>query len=132
VDPAARLRGPEGQALSWRRLDADSEGQADLSSLASEPSKAVYAYVPIVSPIEQEARLVLDGKADLKAWLDGKPIALPAPADDQPRAAVVELPRGRSDLVIRVAGGPDAKLVTTLVSDRLLEFRADEAKASPR
>ncbi len=94
VDPATRLRGPEGQVLSWRRLDADSEGQADLSSLASEPSKAVYAYVPIVSPIEQEARLVLDSKADLKAWLDGKPIALPAPAEDQPRAIVVELPKG--------------------------------------
>ena len=132
VDPSARLRGPEGQPLLWRRLDADAEGLADLSAVASEPSKAVYALAPIVSPIAQEARLVLDSKADLKAWLNGKPVPLPASSEDQPRAVVVELPKGRGDLLIRVSGGPNASLVTTLVADRPLEFRADEGKVSAR
>ena len=89
-------------------------------------------YAPIVSPVAQQARLVLDTKADVKAWLDGKPLALPDPSDGQSRSLVVDLPRGKSDLVIRVGGGPGLTLVTTFVADRPVSFRADGEKVSGR
>ena len=63
-------------------------------------------YAPVVSAIAQQARLVIDTKADVKAWLNGKPLDLPDPSDGQSRSLVVDLPRGKSDLLIRVAGGP--------------------------
>ena len=133
VELAANLRGPEGQKLSWRRLDADAESQADFTTLAGAgANRAVYAYIPVISPIEQEARLVFDTRADIRAWLGGRPLALPRPSDDAPAAVTVTLPRASSDLLIRVAGGPGATLVTTFVSSRPLAFRSDLAKdASP-
>jgi putative heme-binding domain-containing protein len=133
VDQAQHLRGPEAQRLSWRRLDTNAESLADLTTLAgTDMSKIVYVYVPVISPIEQEARVVFDTKADIKAWLGGKPLALPRPGDDGPLALVVTLPKGSSDLLIRVAGGPGATLVTTFVSGRPLAFRPDEAQVSSR
>ena len=133
IDLTANLRGPEGQKLSWRRLDANAEGVADLTTLAgADASKAVWTYVPVVSPIGQEALLVIDSKADLKVWLGGKPVALPGASEDGPRALTVDLPKGTSDLLIRVPGGPAAALVTTFVAARPLEFRAGESKASAR
>ena len=59
----------------------------------------VYAYAPVISPIAQEARLVFDTKAEIKAWLDGKPLALPERSDDGSSALVVTLPKGSSDLL---------------------------------
>jgi hypothetical protein len=133
IDLAQNLRGPEGQKLSWRRLDANAESLADLTTLAGTGGpRAVYAYAPVVSPIEQEARLVFDTKADIRVWLDGKPLALPRPSDDGPVGLFVTLPKGTSDLLIRVAGGPNATLVTTFVSNRPLAFRPDEAGAPSR
>jgi putative heme-binding domain-containing protein len=133
IDLSANLRGPEGQKLSWRRLDANAEGLADLTTLAgSDGAKAVYAYVPVISPIEQEARFVVDSKADVKVWLGGKPLSLPKASEDAPRAVTVSIPKGSSDLVIRATGGPNAALVTTFVSGRPLEFRAGESNASSR
>jgi putative membrane-bound dehydrogenase-like protein len=133
VDLSANLRGPEGQKLSWRRLDANAESLADLGTLVGgDPAKSAYVYAPIVSPVVQQARLVLDSKADLKAWLNGKELDLPAPSADQTRTLVVDLPRGRSNLLIRVPGGPGATLVTTFVTDRPLAFRSDEEKVSDR
>ncbi len=131
VDLTASLRGPEGQKLSWRRLDANAESLADLTTLAgTTPGRTVYAHVPVVSPIEQEARIVVDTKADIKIWLGGKPLDVAKPSDDGSVARVVTLPKGSSDLLIRVAGGPGASLVTTFVSTRPLAFRGDEAKVS--
>jgi putative membrane-bound dehydrogenase-like protein len=133
VDLSANLRGPEGQKLSWRRLDANAEGLADLTTLAgTDEAKAVYAYAPIISPIEQEALFVVDSKADVRVWLSGKLLALPKPTEGEPRAVTVTLPKGSGDLLIRVNGGPNAALVTTFVSGRPLEFRAGESNASGR
>ena len=133
VDLSQNLRGPEGQKLSWRRLDANAESLADLTTLAGTGSgRAVYVHAPVISPIEQDARLVLDTKADVTVWLDGKPVAMPRPSDDGIASMVVTLPKGSSDLLIRVAAGPNASLVTTFVSNRPLAFRADEAKVSSR
>jgi putative heme-binding domain-containing protein len=133
VDLSANLRGPEGQKLAWRRLDANAESLADLGTLVGgDPAKCAYVYAPVVSPVVQQARLVLDSKADLKAWLNGKELDLPAPSADQTRTLLVDLPRGRSDLLIRFPGGPGATLVTTFVTDRPLAFRTDEEKVSDR
>ena len=133
VDLTASLRGPEGQKLSWRRLDANAESLADLTTLAgSAPTRAVYVFAPVISPIEQDARLVLDTKADIKVWLGGKPLDVSRPSDDGPVARVVTLPKGASDLLIRVAGGPGATLVTTFVSSRPLAFGGEETKAPQR
>jgi len=133
ISPALNLRGPEGQKLSWRRLDANAESLADLTTLVgNDPSRAAYVTAPVVSPIAQQARLVIDTKADVRAWLDGKALALPSAGDDQTRTLVVDLPRGRCDLIIRVPGGPGATLVTTFVTDRPLSFRTDETKVSAR
>ena len=131
IDLTANLRGPEGQKLAWRRLDANAESLADLNTLVGDlPSKCAYVYAPVVSAADQQARLVVDTKADVKAWLNGKPLGLPDPSDGQSRSLVVDLPRGKSDLVIRVVGGPSLTLVTTFVADRPVSFRADGEKLS--
>jgi putative heme-binding domain-containing protein len=130
VDLSATLRGPEGQKLAWRRLDADAEGRADLTTLVGNgPARAAYLYAPVVSPLAQQARLVVESKADVKAWLNGKPVALPDAGADGARALVVDLPAGKNGLLLRVDGAPGAAaVVTTFVTDAPLAFRADEVK----
>ena len=138
-EPIAKLdlHGPvsdgRGRELSWRRVSANAEGQADLSPLIGTDSKqAAYVWVPIVSPVVQKARLVVDTPADFAVWLGGKPVGFGAQSDDknQPRAAVVDVPEGASELLIRVAAGGKssgpASLVTTIVSDRPVGFNVAE------
>ena len=139
IDPAAKvnlsesLRGAEGQKLAWRRFDANAEGLADLTTLAgADPSRVLYAYAPVVSPIVQQARLVLDTKADVKVWLRGKPVALPPASETQGRAVEVDLVEGTNDLLIRIPAGSSAGIVTTLVSDKPVAFRTDEGKSAGR
>ncbi|HWE40791.1 MAG TPA: c-type cytochrome, partial [Isosphaeraceae bacterium] len=133
VDPSLALKGPEGQKLSWRRLDANAESLADLNTLVGDaPSKSAYLYAPVVSAIAQQARLVLDTKAEIKVWLNGKSLSLPDPSDGQSRSLSVDLLRGKNDLLIRVGGGPSLAIVTTLVTDRPVSFRTDEEKVSGR
>ena len=129
VDLASPLRSPDGKELAWRRVDANAEGLVDVTPLAGDdPSRAVYLYVPVLSPIAQEARLVLDTKAHVEAWLNGRPVTLPEPGADSTRTVVVNLPLGPSELLIRLPGGPDAPLVTTLVAGQPLEFRTVDAE----
>lgn len=133
IDLKATLRGPEEQKLSWRRLDANAEGRADLGELVgSDPKRAVYIYSPVTSSTEQDARLVLDTKAEIRVWFQGSELSLPKQNNVEPRAIVVRVPRGSSDLLIRLAGGANSALVTTLVADRPLEFSAGESRASAR
>jgi putative heme-binding domain-containing protein len=134
VDPSAPVRAADGQMLSWRRVTANAESLVDLAPLVgTEASRAAYLYAPIVSPAAQEARLVLDTKADVRVWLDGRPVELSTSGEDSSRSAHVRLPKGTSTLLIRVAGGPDAALVTTFVAARPLEFSpAEAAKVSTR
>jgi len=125
---AARSAGTRKPA--WRRVDANAEGYADLSLIAGDdPKGGVYLYAPVLAPEDLDARLVLDTRADLKAWLDGKELALPAPSGDQARALDLRLTRGNHELVLRVAGGTKAGIVTTLVAPKPLEFRATEPTA---
>ena len=142
-EPIAKLdlHGPvkdgRGRELSWRRVSANAEGQADLSPLvAGDAKNAAYVWVPVVSPVAQKARIVFDTPADIAVWLDGKPVALSGKSENknEPRTAVVDLPEGSSALLIRVpASGKSscpASLVTTLVADRPVGFNA--AEAGPR
>ena len=115
---------------AWRRVTANAEGLVDLDLLSGDDaSKAAYLATPILAPEDLDARLVLDTTADLKAWLDGKELSLPAPTGDQPRTLPVRLTRGDHELVIRVAGGAKTGLVTTFVATKALEFRTSEGTA---
>jgi len=133
VNPALKLPGADGPEVAWRRLTANADGRVDLGPLAgSDSTRAVYLHAAINSPAEQEARLVLDTRADVKVWLGGKAVPLPGARGDDPRAVAVNLPRGATDLLIRVPGGADAAVVTTVVSARPVEFGAEGAKVSTR
>jgi putative membrane-bound dehydrogenase-like protein len=127
-DPSARVKGPDGQEVPWRRLDADAEGRIDLAPLDSGPApRAIYLHTPVTSPVAQEARLVLDTKAGVRAWLGGEEIRLPSPTDDGPRAVSIRLPSETTDLILQVSGGSGNALVATFVSDKPLEFSAMES-----
>jgi putative heme-binding domain-containing protein len=140
IDPASKLDLQEpvddgrGRQLSWRRASANAEGLADLAPLLAGDAKNVaYAWVPVVSPVGQQARLILDTPAGVAVWLNGKPVGLAGTSrqNDEPRTAVVDLPEGASSLLIRVAAGsrPEAQasLVTTVVADRQVGFNVAEA-----
>jgi hypothetical protein len=140
VDPTSRLdlRSPvadgRGHQLSWRRINSNVEGQIDLTPLvAGDPKHVAYVSIPVVSPVSQQARLVLDSPAEIAVWLNGKPVALSAKSQEknEPRAAAVDLPQGSSRLLIRAAQqrrpSAQAQLVTTFVTDQPVGFDAVEA-----
>ena len=115
--------------MSWRRLAANVEGQADLSLFAAEDLKhAAYAVIPVTSPVGQPAQVVIDSPAEVQAWLNGKPVSFSARSGEQgaSRVALVDLPGGRSRLLFRLArdarAEAQARLVTTFVSDQPVGF----------
>ena len=115
---------------AWRRASANAEGSVDLTILSGDdPAKAAYLSTPVLAPENLEARLVLDTAAEIKAWLDGKELTLPAASGDQPRSVAVALTKGNHELVIRVSGGAKTGLVSTFVASKPLEFRNLEAPA---
>ena len=62
---------------------ANAESRVDLVPLVgTEAAKAAYLYAPIVSPVAQEARLVLDTRADVRVWLDGRSLDLSTAGED--------------------------------------------------
>jgi putative membrane-bound dehydrogenase-like protein len=146
VDPAAKpdlgraVDDGQGHRLSWRKVATTAEGQADLVSLAGNDREQVaYAFVPLVSPVGQEAQLVIDTQAEVTAWLDGKAVPLSAQSQDknEPQTVNVELPQGSSALLIRFGGKSTAQasVVTTLVSDQPVGFdvgAAGRASSEPR
>jgi putative heme-binding domain-containing protein len=133
VDPDATIDDGHGHQLTWRRVTANAEGRIDLAALAGEETKGgAYAYlsVPVVSPVAQKARLVIDTPAEASAWINGRPVSLAAPsgAKGAPREAAIELPQGPASLLIRLpidrASGVAAGLVTTIVADQPVSFAA--------
>lgn len=133
VNLSAVVNGPDGQKLAWRRLDANAESLVDFTAqLGNDATRFAYVHAPIVSPIDQPARIVVDSKSDVKAWLNGKPLALAESAGASVRSVALPLPRGTSELLLRVSGGPGASLVTTVVAERPVAFSTDEASVSTR
>ena len=133
------MRGPGQQALAWRRLDANAEGLADLSAMvAGDAQNVVYAYIPVTSPIEQRASLVVEAHCDLTVWAGSKPVITtsPIPNMSEPREVEVSLPKGTSTLLIRLTPGGrpagQATLVTTIVSEQPVSFTGGEASLSAR
>jgi putative membrane-bound dehydrogenase-like protein len=123
--------GRDGRPVSWRRLTADAEGRLDLSAMAgADEATAAYVAVPLVSGSPQHSRLVIDTSARVSAWLNGVEVALNRVEASTGRCADLELPSGASQLVVRVAGGPAAALVATLVSDQPVEFAANETRTA--
>jgi putative heme-binding domain-containing protein len=117
---------------AWRRVSANAEGLVDLVPLVgTEPSQAVFLQARITSPIEQPATLVLDTKADVRAWFRGKPVELPAPNGEAPRSVSVTIPTGPSELQIRLPGGEAASIVATFVARTPLEFSSEEERKAP-
>ncbi|MDE2505733.1 MAG: c-type cytochrome, partial [Planctomycetota bacterium] len=117
-------------AAARRKLVADAEGSVDLSPLGADPKTSMYLSTPISSPVEQEARLVLDTTCEVEAWLDRKPVAFEPTAAGAPRAATVRLPKGASALLIRVRGGSRPSLSTTIVAAKPVGFETAAATAS--
>ncbi len=74
---------------------------------------------------------MIDSRADVTAWLNGKPVEL-AKGDETTRTATLALPKGESSLLIRVPGGAAVSLVTSLVADKPLSFTAVETKGAGR
>jgi len=133
VDLSSTLPGVGGQKVSWRRLDANAEGRADLTNIVgADPQRNAYLGIPVRSAFDQDARLVLDTKADIKVWFKGSELALPPLRENEPRMISIRVPKGQTDLLIRVTGGPNSSIVTTLVADRPLEFSAEEPKSASR
>jgi putative heme-binding domain-containing protein len=135
IDPATKLdtktttKGPNGNPLTWRRVNANAEGSIDLSALAANDAKqAVYLFTPVTSPVDQPATLVLDSKADVRAWLGGKPLEIPKSNGDDPRSVEVHLSKGSSDLVLRIPGASNSAIVATFIAAQPLEFSTAESK----
>jgi putative membrane-bound dehydrogenase-like protein len=142
IDPASlpdlRMTVGDGRGhdLSWRRLGTNAEGQADLSLITSGDTKqAVYAMIPVVSSETLQGSLVVDTRMEVSAWLNGKPVVFAAERRDQgePRTAVVELPKGSSQLLMRLtrdgAANGQALVATTFIADQPVGFDSGGAAA---
>jgi putative membrane-bound dehydrogenase-like protein len=128
---AVPMRGSRGEELVWRRVEANSEGLVDFSSMmADDPESAVYALLSVSSPAEQNGRLVIETRAGVTAWLGGKKVVLaePGQASSDHHEAALRLTRGVTRLLIRLAGNSrtsgGAALVTTLVTTEPVSFNA--------
>ncbi len=122
-----------GRRLNWRRVSANAEGLVDVSALAGGEGDGagtgqVYLYAPLVSPVEQRARLVIEAPAGASAWLNGKPLSL-APVEGGKggtREVALDLHPGPESLLIRLpldrSSGSPATVVTTIVADQPVGF----------
>jgi hypothetical protein len=137
--PALRVPIPDGRGhqLSWRQLSANVEGQIDLSLFAAPDSdSAAYMAIPVTSPISQASRLVIDTPLEVQAWLDGKLLTLTALKQNPgaPKAALVDLPKGTSRLLLRAVTGARSQahpsLVATFVSDQPIGFDSGTGTSS--
>jgi putative heme-binding domain-containing protein len=134
-------RGPvsdgRGVELSWRRVTASAEGQADLMPLlAGDGKRAAYVWFPVVSPVAQKGRLVIETPAEVTAWLDGKPVSLAAKKNEagETRSAEIELPEGTVSVLLRLAADDQSRgrsaVVTTIVANRPVGFNIAETGKS--
>jgi putative membrane-bound dehydrogenase-like protein len=130
IDVGSEVKGPNG-SLRWRTVVANAEGTLDLAPLAGgESNQAAYLEAVMTASSDQDATLVIDTRADAKAWLGGKPIELTAGAGGRTRSARIRLSKGSTELVVRIPGGPNTSIVATVVADRPVEFGTIDARPS--
>jgi putative membrane-bound dehydrogenase-like protein len=110
-DAAARA----GEALAWRRAEADAEGRVNLAEAGTYRLR-----VPLRSAAGQAARLVVDAPGRVAAWLDGRRL------EPEPNGASfrLDLPDGAASLDLAVTVDGAGGVVTTVVADRPVEFAA--------
>ena len=133
IDPAKPVKSAEAKKLVFRRLNANAEGVADLVPvLGPDAKKAAYLHTPVTSPADQQVTIVLDTQADIRAWIGGKPLNLPAHSAGEPRSVTIAIAKGTTDLLIRVPGGNAANVVATFVAGKPLEFSPTEAAPAGR
>jgi putative membrane-bound dehydrogenase-like protein len=123
VTDETRATTAEGADLSVRQVRADAEGQVALRPIAGEDDgKPAYLRVPVLATDSTPARLVIDAKANVTAFLNGKELKL-ANEKDGPHTAEVTLNKGENLLVLKVPAGSQGGLVTTFIASKALEFR---------
>jgi putative membrane-bound dehydrogenase-like protein len=133
IDPASPTKSAEAKKLVFRRLNANAEGVADLvPTLGADAKKVAYLHTPVTSPVAQQVTIVLDTGADIHVWIGRKEMELSAPSAGEPRSATFPVPKGTTDLLIRVPGGNAANVVATFVANKPLEFSPTEAAAARR
>ncbi|MFO0957464.1 MAG: c-type cytochrome [Isosphaeraceae bacterium] len=125
IDPSKAAPG-----RAWRAVAADAEGRVDLAPIAGDkPGQSAYLRATLNVPTPIDATLVIDSKADVRAWLAGQELALPKAEADGTRSLPVSLKKGASELLIRAAGGgTDPAIVVTLVADRPIETSSAAAR----
>ena len=123
----------------FRRLDANAEGQADLTPIfAGHEQSVVCVYIPLTSPIEQRAHLVVETRCGISVWAGDKQLikAVPTPSASEPREVDLTLPRGKTSLAIRLGVGErpagQSTLVTTIVSEQPVSFTRVESSPPAR
>jgi hypothetical protein len=126
----------QGRELLWRKVSTNAEGLADLTLMTgTRVGQAAYVLIPIVSPEDQQASLIIDTAIEVSAWLNGKRVNFSAARRDErePQTAAFDLPRGSSRLCMRLMRNGDANLasrvVTTFVTDKPVSF--DLSAAAP-
>ena len=99
----------------------------------------VYAVAPVTSPVEQQARLVVEtplGPDRLAERQAGDLVRAATPPSNEPRAVELTLPKGPSSLLIRLTAGSrppgQATLVTTIVAGQPVSFTGNDASLSAR
>ena len=123
--PDAELDDP----TAWTQVTADAEGRLDLSPFAVEgQASATQLRVPITSNTAQDARLILDGPTEARAWLDGRPLELARSTDSDPFSAEIALPAGSVELRVEVLASAGSSVVATIVADEPVEFSESERK----
>ena len=106
--------------------------------LAGSAENVVYAYTTVTSPVQQQARLVVETHSSLTVWMSGKPVITSSPTHlmSEPREVDINLPSGQSSLLIRLTGGGrlagQATLVTTIVAGQPVSFSGNDAGLSAR
>jgi len=135
VDPGATVADGEGRSLSWRRIDADAEGLADIGPhLTAGARRVAYARAPVISATAQKGRLVLDSPIEAAVWLNGAPLNLTRTGEGGPLSAEIDLPEGASTLLIRFDGGgkpgANASVATTIVAPHEVGFSPEAAETT--
>ena len=127
ISTSFRIKGADGIESGRRRISANAEGIVDANGSAGDganDSQYVYLYTPVLSPMKQPVRLVLDVASKARVWVDGRELKVADRSKpDEPISIDLDLAAGKNTLLIRLPAGPTAKLVATFVAATPIEFQ---------